>query len=276
MRIDAHQHYWRISRGDYGWITPELPVLYRDLLPEQLEPALKAHQLDGTIVVQAAPTFEETRFLLELSEQHDSILGVVGLFDAEAASCWEHYELFRTHPKLKGVRVMIQDMADASAIVREPWLSAWTRLEADQTPVDLLVRANQLDEVLNLLKHAPTLHAVIDHLGKPAIAQGVLEPWREQLQAIAAYPNVYGKLSGMVTEANHSSWNVSDFRPYVEHALDCFGPERVMFGSDWPVCLLAGSYEEVLDVLEQSLPQSWGEAERSRLFGRNALQFYRI
>nr|WP_221468737.1 amidohydrolase family protein [Cohnella thailandensis] len=276
VRIDAHQHYWRIDRGDYGWITPEIPVLYRDFLPPDLLPHLKEHRLDGSILVQAAPTPEETIFILTLAERHESIKGVVGFLDLEDARHSEHYERYAKHPKFVGFRLMIQDMPDAGVILSPSYIEALQAYAAKGVPVDLLLKSDQLAEAVELAKRVPGLRGVIDHIAKPRIAEGRMEPWAEQIKELASYPNLYCKLSGMVTEADRSGWTSEQFVPYVRHVLECFGPDRVLFGSDWPVCLLAASYGEVVDVLERALPDSWGDAEKAKLFGGNAQAFYRL
>ncbi|MEK0315665.1 amidohydrolase family protein [Cohnella sp. 56] len=276
MRIDAHQHYWRIERGDYGWIGPEIPVLYRDYLPSDLQPHMEAHRLDGSIVVQAAPTPEETDFILSLADKHDSIKGVVGFLDLEDDGHGAHFERFVRHPKFVGFRIMIQDMPDAGAILSDTYIEALRSYEKRGVAVDLLVKSDQLDPVIELMKRVPGLRGVIDHIAKPRIAMGTMEPWASQIKQLSAYPNLYCKLSGMVTEADHTDWHAEQFVPYIRHVLDCFGQDRVMFGSDWPVCLLAAGYDEVVDIVKRALPDAWGEAEKEKLFGNNAKVFYRL
>lgn len=276
MRVDAHQHYWSIERGDYGWITPDIPVLHRDFLPQDLEPYINKYKLDGTIVVQAAATLAETDYLLALSETSDTILGVVAWLDLADPEYVSHYKRFAEHPKFVGFRVMIQEMPDANAVLEPGFVEALTFFAEQGVPVDLLVVSHQLEPVVELLERVPNLRAVIDHIAKPRIRDGVMEPWKSQMSRIASHPNLYCKLSGMVTEANHNSWNPSDFTGYIRHVLDVFGPDRVMFGSDWPVCLLAASYDEVVDVLQEAIPDSWTEDNRQRLFGLNAKEFYKI
>lgn len=276
MRLDAHQHYWSIERGDYGWITPDIRVLYRDFLPQHLEPHLNKHKLDGSIVVQAAATLAETDYLLSLSESSDSIAGVVAWLDLADPNYRTHYERFAQHPKFVGFRIMIQEMPDANVVLEPDYVEALAFFAEKGVPVDILVVSHQLEPLIQLLDKVPGLHAVIDHIAKPRIKDGVLEPWKSQMSQIAAHPQLYCKLSGMVTEADHDSWKPSDFKAYIRHVLELFGDERVMFGSDWPVCLLAASYDEVVEVLEQALPESWTDSERERLFGLNAKEFYRI
>ncbi|MBP1967726.1 amidohydrolase family protein [Paenibacillus aceris] len=276
MRIDAHQHYWKIDRGDYGWIGPELPVLYRDFMPSDLWPHLKQHHLDRTIVVQAAQTLEETNYLLSLSEKSETIAGVVGWLDLHDPECMLQYKEFKKHPKYVGFRVMIQEMTDASRILEPHFVEALRYFAEEDVPVDLLVKSEQLAPVVELLDQVPRLRAVIDHIAKPKIADGVIEPWKSQMTAIAKHSNVYCKLSGMVTEANHTSWVKEDFIVYIQHVLEVFGTERVLFGSDWPVCLLAADYDEVVGVLTHALPETWTEHDKDRLFGLNAKEFYKL
>ncbi|QJD83166.1 amidohydrolase family protein [Cohnella herbarum] len=274
MRMDAHQHYWKIERNDYGWITPSIPLLYRDYLPEHLAPHLKDHRLDGTIVVQAAPTVAETEYLLSLADSDDTIIGVVGWLDLNDPNHRTHYERFRRHSKFVGFRVMIQEMPDANAILEPHFVEALCSYAEESVPIDLLVLSHQLEPLAKLLELVPGLRGVVNHIAKPLISEEIVEPWYSQMQDIAKHPNIYCKLSGMVTEADHRNWKPEQLVPYIRRMLDLFGSDRVMFGSDWPVCLLAGSYDEVVDVLELALPASWGQNEREKLYGGNAKEFY--
>lgn len=206
IRIDVHQHYWKINRGDYGWITPELPILYRDFLPIDLDQILLDHNMNGTIVVQAAPTIEETEYILELASKTDSILGVVGWLDLNDPSYQGHLERYSHHPKFVGFRVMIQDMPDPYTIVKPQFIDALKYCVEKEIPVDLLVVSHQLDAVLRLLELVPNLRGVIDHIAKPNINGGIAEPWNAQMKKIANYPHIYCKLSGMATEADHEKW----------------------------------------------------------------------
>ncbi|WP_080838153.1 amidohydrolase family protein [Cohnella massiliensis] len=276
MRIDAHQHYWKIDRGDYGWITPDIPLLYRDFLPGNLLPSLRKHGLDGTILVQAAPTLAETDYLLSLADGSDSILGVVGWLDLADDRCFVHYDRFARHPKFVGFRIMIQDMPDASRILEPAFVERLKTFEKRDVPVDLLLVSGQLEPVIRLIEKVPGLRGVVDHIAKPNIAAGAMEPWAGQMRRLASFPNLYCKLSGMVTEAEHRAWKPEQFVPYIRHAIDCFGENRVMFGSDWPVCLLAAEYDEVMEVLVRALPGEWGERQRAKLFGGNAAAFYKL
>ena len=275
MRIDAHQHYWKINRNDYGWITPELPELYCDFLEADLQPLLEKNKIDKTIVVQAAPTIEETEFILSLSKNSETIAGIVGWIDIENPSWKEQLEKFRKDPKFVGIRIMIQDMPNENIILQPNYLEAFSYFEKLDIPVDLLVLSAQLPIVVELLKHV-SIRAVIDHIAKPDINQGSIEPWKSQIKQIAQYPNIYCKLSGMVTEAEHYNWTTEQFIPYVQHIVNEFGLNRVMYGSDWPVCLLSASYDDVFKLLKETLPQNLTKDDEEGIFGGNALEFYQL
>ncbi|GGJ11249.1 hydrolase [Alicyclobacillus cellulosilyticus] len=275
MIIDAHQHFWRIDRGDYGWLTPASP-LYRDFLPPDLAPWLAQTGVDRTVVVQAAPTVAETEYLLALAEETPFVAGVVGWLDLEDSAMPKTYERLRRHPKFVGVRPMLQDLPDPAWVLRPKVLDHLRLLARDDFPVDLLIYPLHLPYILRLLDAVPDLRAVIDHLAKPPIRTGELDPWREQMTQVAACPNVWCKLSGMVTEADHRSWQPADIEPYAAHVLSVFGPLRVMFGSDWPVCTLAADYMQVYHLAVGLLPAAWGAAERAAVMGGNAATFYRL
>lgn len=276
MRIDAHQHFWKIERNDYGWITPELPVLFRDYGPSDLEPHLRKHGIGKSILVQAAPTLEETEFILELSEKADFIAGVVGWMDLADSSYRKQYERFCQHPKFIGFRVMIQEMEDPNLVLSSAYVDALSYFAEQDVPIDLLVLANQLPQLVRLLERVPRLRGVVDHLAKPPIASGVIEPWRSHMSEIARQLKIYCKISGMVTEAGRNHWNKEDFTAYVHETLDLFGPERVMFGSDWPVCLLAATYDEVVDLFRYTVQDRLSPEETEMVFGGNAAKFYKL
>jgi L-fuconolactonase len=275
-RIDAHQHYWSMDRDDYGWITPELPMLYRDFLPDDLSVHLAGQNINGTIVVQAAATLAETEYILGLADRSDSIVGVVGWLNLHDPAYKQHLADFLQNPKFVGIRLMIQEMKDANEVLDSDLIEAIRYLASLELPVDLLLTSKQLPAVIRLLELVPDLRGVIDHIAKPQIADGHLEPWKSQLAQIAANPRIYCKLSGMVTEADHQRWRTDDLKPYIQHAIEIFGPKRIMFGSDWPVCLLAASYSQVVEALEQSLPPNWSAELREDLFGGNAAAFYKL
>jgi len=273
MRIDAHQHYWKTERNDYGWLTPETGLLYKDYLPEQLHGHLNKHAIDRTIVVQAAPTVEETEFLLSLCEQDPTLAGVVGWIDLEADDFRETYARLRQNPYFVGIRPMLQDLPDDRWILRPKVLEALQVLAADRFAIDLLAKPRHLPHIVELLERVPDLHAVVDHIAKPFIKDRIMEPWGEHIRQIAAYGNVFCKLSGMVNEAD-TDWKPDDFVPYVRHVVEAFGPDRLLFGSDWPVCLLAASYDQVIGLVQQTLPSTLTADELEAIFGGNAIRFY--
>lgn len=271
MRVDAHQHYWEPKRGDYGWLTPELDAMYRDFLPEQLEPILGKYRMNGSVAVQAAPTVEETKYLLALSDAHPSILGVVGWLDLESPGFAEHLAGMREHPKFVGIRPMIQDLPD-DWLLRESVVGSMRILERQRFPIDLQLRPRLLDSAVKLMEQVPELTAVIDHLAKPDWGQSPIK-WQEAIRQLTDYPNILCKLSGMVPESK-ARWHVEAWKPYVAYIMDVFGPERVMFGSDWPVCLWSATYDQVYESLAGLLPGGPGDSGLDGLWGGNAARFY--
>lgn len=272
--IDAHQHYWRLGRGDYGWLTPDLEPLYRDYDPGDLAPLLAERGIDRTVLVQAAPSDAETDFLLELADRHASIGAVVGWVDLAGAGALARLTALAGHERFRGVRPMIQDIDD------DEWMLSDALTPAIQALVELglrfeaLVLPRHLGHLAHLLDRHPTLPVVIDHGAKPEIAGGSLAPWREAMQALAARPSVYCKLSGLVTEAA-SGWHVDDLRPYAEVLFELFGADRLMWGSDWPVVNLAGGYAAWWDATEVLLA-GHSDAERDAVLGGTAAAFYGV
>lgn len=279
MRIDAHQHFWDPARRDYGWLETlegeAARLLQRPFLPSELRPILKRHGIDGTVLVQAAPTEAEAEFLLGLSERADFIAGAVIWLDLEAPDFDRRLEAMQRRPQFLGVRPMLHDLPDPEWMLRPGVRRAFAALQARDVCFDFLVRPAHLPAMLCILEEFPTLRAVLDHIGKPEIRMRQTEPWRSLFRRLAKHPHLYCKLSGMITEAGHATWTPEDLQPYVRHALDCFGPERCMFGSDWPVCTLAGSYDQVVSALEGNLG-ALEAASRERIFGGTAAEFYRL
>lgn len=276
MRIDSHQHYWKPARGDYHWMSPAAPVLYRDYLPEDLRPSLEKHRIDKTVLVQAEQTVAETDFLLDLAAANDSIAGVVGWLDMGDPGFAQKFEHYKTHPKFVGLRPMLHDIADDQWILRPEVLDALGVVVDSDFAFDFLTFPRHLPFVLQALESVPGLRAVVDHISKPDIRGKQLEPWKTLIAEAAGYPNLYCKLSGMITEADHERWSIDDLRPYIEHVVDCFGMDRVMFGSDWPVCLLAGSYDQVIEALEEDLSGRLDKDAERKVFGENAIRFYKL
>jgi L-fuconolactonase len=274
---DAHQHFWQRSLPfDYSWQDSEkLAPIRRDFLPEDLKPLLDKTGIDRTVVVQTQHDLAENRWALELAKKHAFIAGVVGWVDLASEACEEQLLEFVDHPRFVGVRHVTQDEPDDDFIVRPQILRGLRVLEKHQVPFDLLFYVKHLKHAATLARELPNLPMVIDHLAKPRIRDAAVSDWIDNFRAAARFPNLFCKLSGMITEADWRSWTPADLKPYVETALEAFGPERCMFGSDWPVCTLAGSYEQAHSALVEVLgPIS--EPERDRLFGRTAAEFYQL
>ncbi|MFD9940924.1 amidohydrolase family protein [Nonomuraea sp. NPDC059023] len=272
MIVDAHQHFWNLETGDYPWLTPDAGVLYRTYAPEHLAPELAATGVQATVLVQAADSQAETEAMLALADAHDFIAGVVGwipLTDPDEAA--RAIERYGSHRKFVGVRHLIHEEPDPDWLVGEGVLESLGVLADSGLAFDVVsLLPRHLEHVVTLASRHPSLRIVIDHLSKPRIKDGVWQPWAEQMAAAAAFPNVYAKVSGLVTEADHASWTVEDLRPYVAHAVETFGPERLMFGSDWPVALLAADYRTVYETALALV----GKEGRDQVFGGTAGRFY--
>lgn len=276
MRIDSHQHFWRASRGDYHWMTPAVPVLCRDYLPDDLRPILAKAGIEKTVLVQAAQTTAETDFLLELAGSCGFVAGVVGWLDMESPDFPRQFERYRANPRFIGLRPMLQDLADDEWILRPRVIDSLRLVAKTDFPFEFLTYTRHLPHVLKALQLVPGLRAVVDHISKPEIKAQTMEPWKTLLGELARHENVFCKLSGMVTEADHGNWTVDHLRPYVDHVIGQFGWDRVMFGSDWPVCRLAAEYEDVLDALKVILANRLDQDLERKVFGANAARFYRI
>ena len=274
MIIDAHHHLWQSARGDYHWMQHAPDVLHRDYMPQDMAPLLQRFGVAKTIVVQAAQTRAETDFLLDLATCTEFIAGIVGWLDMESDDFAEQLRAYRDRPKFVGIRPMLQDIEDDAWILRPTVLRNLRRIADSGIAFDFLTLPRHLQHVASALENVPGLRAVIDHISKPPIASGALDPWRDAIVRIAAFDDVYCKLSGMITEADASAWAVADLQPYVHHVVTCFGANRLMFGSDWPVCRIAGEYGDVLASAMLSLPvELRGD---TRIFSANAARFYRV
>ena len=275
MRLDAHQHFWNYREAEYPWIAPGSP-LQRDWLPGDLAPLLAAAGLDGCIAVQAQQSLEESRWLLELADSAPYIRGVVGWVDLRSPEVDVQLRDLAAHPRFRGVRHVAQDEPDERFLVGTQFMRGIAQLAEFNLTYDLLVFPHQLPAAIELVRLFPAQPFVLDHLAKPAIQSGALSPWREHLRELARLPNVECKLSGMVTEANRSGWRPADFTPYLEIVCEAFGPDRLMYGSDWPVCLLAADYAGQHTLLADYLARSFAVPTREKIFGANAARFYGI
>lgn len=274
--VDAHQHFWRLSRGDYAWLTPELRALYRDFEPGDLAPLLAANNVAATVLVQAAATEQETHFLVELARKHSFIKGVVGWTDFAAPDAAQRIAALgaASGGVLKGLRPMIQDIADPDWVQRPELDAAFAAMIAHDLAFDALVKPAHIPALLARLARHPLLRTVIDHAAKPDIAHGGFDAWAPSLERLARETGAYCKLSGLLTEARPGA-TLDDLAPYVEHVLACFGPERVLWGSDWPVLDLASDYPGWLDMARR-LVGRYAPGFEAKVFGETAAQLYRL
>lgn len=249
MNIDAHHHFWIYSAAEYDWINDEMAVLQRDFLPRDLAPLLTENGIDGSIAVQARQSLEETRWLLELAGQNDFIRGVVGWVDLCSSELTSQLDTFTGQKKLVGVRHVVQGEPDDEFMLRPEFRRGIGRLREYGLVYDLLLYPKHLPVAAKLVREFPEQRFVLDHVAKPLIADGVLEPWARDIRALARFENVTCKLSGMVTEARWGKWTPQDFRPYLEVVLEAFGPARLMIGSDWPVCTVSAGYGTTLSIV---------------------------
>ncbi|WP_244631109.1 amidohydrolase family protein [Aureimonas sp. ME7] len=275
ITIDSHQHFWLTSRGDYTWMGEHVAPLLRDFMPDDLAPLLRRTGIERTVVVQAAETEAETDFLLDIAARTPFVAGVVGWLDFDSDTFGERLARYEANPWLVGLRPMLQDHPDDRFILRPRVLDNLAGLAETRLAFDILVFPRHLPHVAEALGEVPSLRAVVDHLAKPAIAAGEIDPWREGMAALARFPNVSCKVSGMVTEAG-ADWSLDDLAPYVDHVVACFGEDRLLFGSDWPVATLAASYGEVAHAARALLGRHLGPEGLRKVFGGNAETFYRL
>lgn len=275
MKLDAHQHFWRYNQRDYGWIGDAMAALRRDFLPEELAREQTSLGFDGSIAVQARQSLAETKWLLQLADANPFIKGVVGWVDLCSPELSAQLERFAHHPKLCGVRHVVQDEPDDRFMLREDFLRGIAHLKQWKLTYDILVFPRHLPIAGELVKRFPEQTFVLDHLAKPPIKAGSLEPWATDMRALAAFPNVVCKASGMVTEADWDNWRAADFRPHLDIAFEAFGIERIMIGSDWPVCTLAASYAETVDIVIEYL-RGLSLPEQDLILGKNAQTWYGV
>jgi L-fuconolactonase len=273
MGIDAHQHFWSYSEAEYPWIGKGTP-LQRDWLPGDLEAVAKPVGINGSVVVQARETIEESRWLLKLADESPFIKGVVGWVDLRSEKVAEDLASLSKNKKFVGVRHVVQSQA-ADFMLQPEFLRGIGELHAFDFSYDLLLFPKHVPSAIKVAEKFPHQRFVLDHIAKPIIRAGMMEPWKKDITELAKNKNVFCKISGMVTEAKMPGWKAADFRPYLGAVLAAFGEDRVMFGSDWPVCLLAGNYAEVHGLVADYFNQ-FAEATRQKFFGETAAKFYRL
>jgi L-fuconolactonase len=274
-RVDAHHHFWRYNPAEYGWIDHSMSVLRRDFLPEHLCPELQGAGFHGAISVQARQSLEETEWLLDLAESHPLLLAVVGWVPLLSPELEPALERLAARPKLRGVRHVVQSEPDDRFLLRDDFNAGISKLEPYGLVYDILIYERQLPAAIEFVDRHPRQRFVLDHIAKPRIRDGALSPWRDRLFEIARRPNVYCKLSGIVTEADFHLWTEAQIRPFLDATLDAFGPQRILFGSDWPVCLAAASHHDWLATVERAIA-ALSDSEQARILGGTALEAYSL
>ncbi|WP_367281458.1 amidohydrolase family protein [Porifericola rhodea] len=275
IKIDAHQHFWKYDPKRFAWINDSMSVLKQDFLPPDLKEEMDKSGFDGCVAVQASQSEEETDFLLKLAAEYDYIKGVVGwvdLCDINVRSRLQHYA---HEKKLCGIRHVVQDEPDDYFLLRPDFMKGVKMLPEFNLTYDILIFEKHLPVALQFVGYMPECRFVLDHIAKPRIAAGVLTPWDDNMRSLAEYPNVYCKLSGMLTEADWKNWKADDLHAYLDVAMEAFGSDRLMIGSDWPVCRLAASYQEVMGLVEDYIGRLSAD-EQARILGQNAIDFYQL
>jgi L-fuconolactonase len=275
MRVDAHQHFWKYSPVEYQWIDDSMAAIRRDFLPEDLETELERNDFQGSVAVQTRQTLEETRWLLELADRSSKILGVVGWVDLRSPDVRAQLSAFAGNPKLVGIRHIVQSEPDDRFLLRPDFLHGIALLEEFDLAYDILIYAKHFPMAAEFVERFPRQRFVLDHLAKPAIKSREIETWAAGIRRLAAFPNVFCKLSGLVTEADWQRWKPENITPYLDIAFEAFGASRLMIGSDWPVCLVAGSYSRTMDVVKEYLKRHPAEI-REAVLGENACRFWKL
>ncbi len=273
MKIDAHHHFWKYSAKEYGWIGEKKAVIRRDFLPAHLHEEITAVGIDAVVSVQARQSLEETEALLRYSDQHEFMRGVVGWAPLISPSVKEDLERFSAHPKLKGVRHVLQDEPDDHYISRDDFNRGVEELRQFDLVYDILILERHLPQTIEFVDRHPNQVFVLDHIAKPRIKDNLITPWRENISELARRPNVSSKISGLVTEADYHNWTETQLQPYLETVLEAFGPGRLMFGSDWPVCLLACRYGRWFEIVSAFIGRL-SSAEQERIMGGTAVEIY--
>ncbi|NJK95795.1 MAG: amidohydrolase family protein [Bacteroidetes bacterium] len=275
MKIDSHQHFWKYNPLEFGWINEQMHVIRQNFLPNDLQEVLNQTGYQGSVAVQARQNTEETAWLLELSANHNFICGVVGWVDLCSPKLVMQLDEFSKYEKFVGVRHVIHDEPDIDFMLRAEFLKGISLIGKYNLTYDILVFPKHLANTIQLVKLFPDQVFILDHIAKPDIKNQLLSPWKEDIQKLATYPNVFCKVSGMVTEANWNSWKQEDFNPYLDVVFENFGSDRVMIGSDWPVCTVAGSYGHVMNIVEDYI-QPFSIQEKAAVTGDNAKRLYQL
>lgn len=275
MVIDAHQHFWQYDANRHAWISEEMKLIQHDFLPEDLAPILQKNGINGCIAVQADQTLAETDFLIDLAKKHDFIKGVVGWVDLRADDVDDVLEQYAENKIVKGFRHIVQSETDIEFMLRPKFKAGISALGLFDFTYDILIFHDQLDQAIQLVKLFPDQKFVLDHIAKPDIKSGEFVTWQTNIKKLALHQNVFCKISGMVTEAEWKTWKPTDFKVYLDTVVKAFGTERLMYGSDWPVCLVAATYEEQLGIVSDYFA-GFSTLEKKKIMGGNASKFYKI
>jgi L-fuconolactonase len=274
-KIDTHHHFWKYNAEEYGWMNDQQAAIRRDFLPAELEETISEVGITRVISVQARQKLKETEWLLELATEHAFIVGVVGWVPLISSTVGQDLEQFVDHPKLKAVRHVLHDEPDDNYMLREDFNNGINLLEPMNLTYDILIFEKHLPQTMKFVDRHPYQTFVVDHIAKPRIRDGLFSPWRENIKELAQREHVYCKMSGVVTEADYQSWTEAEILPYMEIILEAFGPERIMFGSDWPVCLAATSYSEWFKIAARLIDQL-SESEQEQIWRKTATTAYRL
>lgn len=275
MRIDSHQHFWIYNSYEFGWIDDSMSAIQCNFMPLQLLEEQKKAGFDGTIAVQARQSIEETEWLLKLADQYPFIKGVVGWVDLCSPFVKEQINKFASHPKFVGVRHVVQGEPDDDFILRDDFNRGVALLREFNLTYDILVYPKHLPYAVKFVEKYPDLTFVLDHIAKPLIKDQILLPWKDDIKLLATFPNVYCKVSGMVTEANWKTWKPEDFKPYLDVVFEAFGMDRMLIGSDWPVCLIGGDYTKVLSIVTDYITTQPKDIQE-KILGGNCIKAYNI
>lgn len=275
MKIDSHQHFWKFNTAEFGWINDDMKVLRRDFLPPALEKELLSIGFDGAIAIQARQSLEETRWLLELADANAFIKGVVGWVDLCSPKVEQQLTVFSKNKKFVGVRHIVQNELDDQFLLRADFINGLRCLQRFGLAYDILIYPKHLPVAIKLVEQFPEMRFVLDHLAKPFIKKKTISPWREEIAELATLPNVFCKVSGMVTEADWQNWKYEDFIPYLDAVFEAFGVERILIGSDWPVCTLVGDYQEIMSIVVAYI-EKFSNEEKTAILGGNAVKAYNM
>lgn len=275
MRIDAHQHFWLYQKQRDSWITEEMSVIQRNFLPNDISGTLKSNNFDGIVAVQADQSIAETNFLLELAGVYKVIKGIVGWIDFQDDNFQQQLDEFKKHELIKGFRHIIEAEADENYLTTDIFLRGIEKLTQYNYTYDLLIRPRHYKSTIECVKHNPNQSFILDHMAKPAIKLQEFDQWGMFIEDLSSFRNVHCKISGLATEAEWNNWTLDNFYQYINHVIKCFGPDRILFGSDWPVCLLAASFNECLEIVEHSIKDFTAE-QKEKFWGVNAQNFYKL